>query len=71
MCNHKFSCFVLKLFLILVLQLHMFPEGSISQENTPIRRLKWGTASLIVRSPITPVVLPIVHQGFEEVKVLL
>lgn len=47
--------------------LHMFPEGSISQGNTPIRRLKWGTASLIVRSPITPVVLPIVHQGFEEV----
>ncbi|CAK7357546.1 unnamed protein product [Dovyalis caffra] len=47
--------------------LHTFPEGKVSQEDVPIRRLKWGTASLIVRSPITPIVLPIVHRGFEEV----
>lgn len=39
----------------------------MSQEDAPIRRLKWGTASLIVRSPVTPIVLPIVHHGFEEV----
>lgn len=48
-------------------QLHTFPEGKVSQEDASIRRLKWGTASLIVRSPVTPIVLPIVHHGFEEV----
>ncbi|XP_010928754.1 N-acylphosphatidylethanolamine synthase isoform X1 [Elaeis guineensis] len=47
--------------------LHAFPEGKVSQENAPIRRLKWGTASLIVRAPVTPIVLPIVHCGFEKV----
>ncbi|KAM7253011.1 hypothetical protein ACFE04_025629 [Oxalis oulophora] len=46
---------------------HTFPEGKVSQEDIPIRRLKWGTASLIVRSPVTPIVLPIVHNGFEKV----
>jgi monolysocardiolipin acyltransferase len=48
-------------------QLHTFPEGKIAQDDHPIRRLKWGTASLIVRAPITPIVLPIVHSGFEKV----
>ncbi|CAN1233871.1 N-acylphosphatidylethanolamine synthase [Linum perenne] len=47
--------------------LHTFPEGKVNQEITPVRRLKWGTASLIVRSPVTPIVLPIVHRGFQEV----
>ncbi|XP_062113689.1 N-acylphosphatidylethanolamine synthase-like isoform X1 [Humulus lupulus] len=47
--------------------LHTFPEGKVSQEDTPIRRVKWGTASLIVRAPVTPIVLPIVHHGFEKV----
>ncbi|EXB36246.1 hypothetical protein L484_013681 [Morus notabilis] len=47
--------------------LHTFPEGKVLQEDAPIRRLKWGTASLIVRSPVTPMVLPIVHHGFEQV----
>ena len=48
-------------------QLHTFPEGKVTQDDVPIRRLKWGTASLIVRSPITPIVLPIVHRGFDAV----
>ncbi|KAG6401108.1 hypothetical protein SASPL_137953 [Salvia splendens] len=47
--------------------LHTFPEGKVYQEDAPIRRLKWGTASLIVRAPVTPIVLPIVHHGFEQV----
>ncbi|KAG4185728.1 Tafazzin [Gossypium arboreum] len=47
--------------------LHTFPEGKVSQEDAPIRRLKWGTASLIVRAHVTPIVLPMVHSGFEEV----
>ena len=40
----------------------------MSQEGGPVRRLKWGTASLIARAPVTPIVLPIVHQGLQEVK---
>ncbi|KAK8996207.1 hypothetical protein V6N11_076454 [Hibiscus sabdariffa] len=47
--------------------LHTFPEGKVCQEDAPIRRLKWGTASLIVRSNVTPIVLPMVHCGFQEV----
>ncbi|XP_074264376.1 N-acylphosphatidylethanolamine synthase-like [Silene latifolia] len=47
--------------------LHTFPEGKVSQEDAPIRRLKWGTASLIVRAPVTPIILPIVHHGFHQV----
>ncbi|WVZ24588.1 hypothetical protein V8G54_003132 [Vigna mungo] len=47
--------------------LHTFPEGKVNQEEAPIRRLKWGTASLIARAHITPIVLPIIHHGFHEV----
>lgn len=47
--------------------LHSFPEGKIAQDHQPIRRLKWGTASLVVRAPVTPIVVPIVHSGFEKV----
>uniref|UniRef100_A0A7N0U5M1 Tafazzin family protein n=1 Tax=Kalanchoe fedtschenkoi TaxID=63787 RepID=A0A7N0U5M1_KALFE len=47
--------------------LHTFPEGKVCHEDAPIRRLKWGTASLIVRAPVTPIVLPIIHRGFEKV----
>lgn len=46
--------------------LHTFPEGKICQEIAPIARLKWGTASLIARAPVTPIVLPIVHSGFQQ-----
>lgn len=53
------------------IQLHTFPEGKVCQEDVPIRRLKWGTASLIVRSPVTPIVLPIIHKGFEKVRTCL
>ncbi|THG04238.1 hypothetical protein TEA_026568 [Camellia sinensis var. sinensis] len=53
-----------------VVILHTFPEGKVSQRNEPIRRLKWGTASLIARAPVTPIVLPIVHHGFQEVVLL-
>lgn len=51
----------------LLWQLHTFPEGKVHQEDAPIKRLKWGTASLIVRAPTTPIVLPIIHHGFQEV----
>lgn len=66
-----YSCknFVIIVFKSLVSnkQLHTFPEGKVSQEDSPIRRLKWGTASLIVRAPVTPIILPIVHHGLQEV----
>ncbi|XP_027079069.1 N-acylphosphatidylethanolamine synthase isoform X1 [Coffea eugenioides] len=47
--------------------LHTFPEGKVCQEEAPIRRLKWGTASLIARAPVTPIVLPIFHHGLQKV----
>ncbi|KAK9069389.1 hypothetical protein SSX86_011292 [Deinandra increscens subsp. villosa] len=47
--------------------LHTFPQGKVYQEDEPIGRLKWGTASLIARAPVTPIVLPIIHHGFEKV----
>nr|XP_043629380.1 N-acylphosphatidylethanolamine synthase [Erigeron canadensis] len=47
--------------------LHTFPQGKVYQEDEPIRRLKWGTASLIARASVTPIVLPIIHHGFEKV----
>lgn len=48
-------------------QLHTFPQGKVHQEDEPIRRLKWGTASLIARAPVTPIVLPIIHNGLQKV----
>ncbi|KAK7360419.1 hypothetical protein VNO77_02412 [Canavalia gladiata] len=48
-----------------------FPEGKVYPEDAPLRQLKWGTASLIVHTPITPIVLPIVCYGFHEARVLM
>ncbi|CAN4080400.1 unnamed protein product [Withania somnifera] len=50
-----------------LLILHTFPEGKVCQEDAPVRRLKCGTASVIARAPVTPIVLPIIHRGFEKV----
>ncbi|CAK9871762.1 unnamed protein product [Sphagnum jensenii] len=47
--------------------IHTFPEGKVCQEASPLRRLKWGTASLIARAAVSPIVLPIAHSGFEKV----
>jgi hypothetical protein len=63
----KIEMYFIYFIIIILVQLHSFPEGKVSQERAPIRRLKWGTASLIVRSPVTPIILPIVHSGFEKV----
>ncbi|XP_054825531.1 N-acylphosphatidylethanolamine synthase isoform X2 [Prosopis cineraria] len=49
--------------------LHTFPEGKVVQDDAPIRRLKWGTASLIVRASLSPIVLPIVHHGFQKMAI--
>ncbi|XP_054825532.1 N-acylphosphatidylethanolamine synthase isoform X3 [Prosopis cineraria] len=51
--------------------LHTFPEGKVVQDDAPIRRLKWGTASLIVRASLSPIVLPIVHHGFQKRNICL
>ncbi|XP_073390283.1 N-acylphosphatidylethanolamine synthase isoform X2 [Physcomitrium patens] len=34
--------------------LNTFPEGKVCQELGPLRRLKWGTASLIARAKVMP-----------------
>lgn len=56
---------------VLIVQLHTFPEGKVCQVDAPIGRLKWGTASLIDRAPMTPIVLPIIHHGLQEVSFFL
>ncbi|KAL5572821.1 hypothetical protein UlMin_022418 [Ulmus minor] len=46
--NLIFSCYLI---------LHTFLGGKEYQEDVPIRHMKWGTASLIVRAPVTPIQL--------------
>lgn len=50
--------------------MHTFPEGKVYQEDLPIRTLKWGTASLIARAPVAPIVLPIIHHGLQKVIII-
>ncbi|KAF7995496.1 hypothetical protein HCN44_006603 [Aphidius gifuensis] len=45
---------------------HVFPEGKVNMYKDQIR-LKWGIGRLIMESPITPIVIPIYHYGFDEV----
>lgn len=47
--------------------LHTFPEGKITQEHLPIKRMKWGVASVIARCSNPPIVLCIGLSGFEKV----
>jgi monolysocardiolipin acyltransferase len=48
--------------------LHVFPEGKVIPDSTASRiRLKWGVGRLILDSKIPPIVLPIIHQGLENI----
>ncbi|PJF18672.1 hypothetical protein PSACC_01517 [Paramicrosporidium saccamoebae] len=48
--------------------LHVFPEGKVIPDSAASRvRLKWGIGRLVLDSKIPPVVLPIVHQGLENI----
>ena len=50
--------------------IHVFPEGRVYAHSVKMKvnRLKWGIAHLIINSTIQPMLLPIVHKGFENVK---
>ena len=50
-------------------QLHIFPEGRITQLHVPLQRLKWGLASIIdrVSAKYPPIVVCVAHSGFETV----
>ncbi len=50
---------------------HIFPEGSVQQAPPLLKdRLKWGVGRLVMESKEAPILLPIVHKGFESVKPL-
>lgn len=51
--------------------IHVFPEGRVVPDSAALRtRLKWGVGRLILESPRAPLLLPIVHQGLEQIKPL-
>eukprot|EP01103_Thecamoeba_quadrilineata_P006728 TRINITY_DN16463_c0_g1_i1.p1 TRINITY_DN16463_c0_g1~~TRINITY_DN16463_c0_g1_i1.p1 ORF type:complete len:237 (-),score=31.10 TRINITY_DN16463_c0_g1_i1:89-799(-) len=49
--------------------IHVFPEGKVIQDSSQLKtRLKWGVGRLIMESKTPPLILPIVHQGLEQIK---
>lgn len=50
---------------------HVFPEGRITQDSSALRtRLKWGISRLLLEPARPPILLPIIHRGFEKIKPL-
>ena len=50
--------------------IHVFPEGRVVPDSSGVAlgRLKWGIGRLILEAPTPPLLLPIIHQGFEHIK---
>lgn len=52
--------------------LHFFPEGRVippaQRAGCEIARLKWGVARLIMESAQSPMVIPVMLQGFDRLK---
>lgn len=46
--------------------LHVFPEGRVNMSKEEMR-LKWGVGRIIYESPRTPLVVPIWHEGMDQV----
>ncbi|CAO3628958.1 unnamed protein product [Cunninghamella blakesleeana] len=49
--------------------IHIFPEGKVNQTEYMLR-FKWGIGRLMMESDPSPVVIPIWHQGMENVRPL-
>lgn len=50
---------------------HIFPEGRVVADKDPWstgKRLKWGISRLILEPKEAPLLLPLIHRGFEHVK---
>ncbi|KAJ1675395.1 Lyso-phosphatidylcholine acyltransferase [Spiromyces aspiralis] len=45
---------------------HVFPEARCNQKRDMLR-FKWGVGRLIMESPREPIIIPIYHQGMEDV----
>ncbi|KAL1915271.1 uncharacterized protein VTP21DRAFT_7547 [Calcarisporiella thermophila] len=48
---------------------HIYPEGKVNQTLERIR-YKWGVGRLIMESEIPPIVIPMWHEGMDQVKPL-